>query len=505
MDRNDTYKLIRGLIPTGVEHTILNSRPLVESEEDVRSEMSNSREEFNGWFTNEVPDGIEEASSSQKPRKFDPLDGLAVQEQAGSTGIILWEGESRFVPGEPIVAILTFGSANVKTGDMHQVWIMRSDMSPREACSSGADEAVCGSCAFRPSVTPENPEDDPAQCYVSTYRMGGMYDAYKRGSYPKYDSDPDFYDALLKGGLIRWGAYGEPVLIPLKLVQHLTRLSSHWTGYTHAWKDDFADPFKNYFMASVNDEEEYYEAVGRGWRTFRVRGFDSPLLPGEKICPASIEFELSKGVEVECRDCLICGGLGGKGSGNIADIVHGSAKGRGIPSSDVPTAWKQSPSKWDPGSWEKSREALQKLDDMLGGSLLQAPDQSSQFMRPVEEPLSSVGKRLVKLRELLIKRRSAYAKKNAAFQSVQAELLQAETDADDERSNELKKKSEKLDKEIDRLRKAVDELTAKVDETKDLRRERFMQTRESLRTPLTLSQVDQIMTEASRPRRVPAE
>lgn len=502
MGRNETYRLVRGLLPVGVEHTILNARPLVEAEED---EIELSRTGFNGWFTNDPVEELEEAKQRErKIRGFDPLDGESVREQAGSSGIVLWEGESQFNPGKKVVAVLTFGSANTKTGDMHQVWIMLTDMSPLKACQTGEDQAVCGDCEFRPSVKTGDPKDDPASCYVSTYRMGPMWRSYKSGSYPQYSSDPEFYDALLKGGLVRWGSYGEPVLIPLDLVKHIIGLSSAWTGYTHAWDQEFAAPFKNYFMASVQNEDMYYDAVSKGWRTFRVRGFDAPLLPGESICPASIEFELSKGVDVECKDCLICGGLGGKGGGNIADIVHGTSRGRGVPASAVPVAWKQSAKKWDPDSWEKSRDALQKLDDLQGGRLLQGPEQHTSFMRPIPEPDFSIRRRIKNLRLGLTKKRAKYARAYGKYEKIQQDLIQAGVDGDDELVAKLSAEAEKLSKAIDSSQRAIDGLTAKVDETNELWRERFMQSQEeSLRTSLSPQQVDRILTEADL-RRTPA-
>ena len=63
-------------------------------------------------------------------------------------GYVLYQGPSR-LNGEPIVAIATMRTANVKTGNMVQTWILTAEVSPEQAVKTGADEAVCGSCPHR--------------------------------------------------------------------------------------------------------------------------------------------------------------------------------------------------------------------------------------------------------------------------------------------------------------------------------------------------------------------
>jgi hypothetical protein len=439
---------------------------------------------------------FEEFEEAEKFRKFDPLDGVAVRQQAGSNGIILWEGESKFVPGQDVVAILTFGSGNAKTGDIHQVWILVSDISPQKACQTGADRAVCGDCESRPGAVPKGEKRKQPKCYVQAWEgPRGVYESYVKGNYPYYSDDPEFYDKILKGGIIRWGAYGEPVLIPLEIVDHLSGppVSVAWTGYTHAWNKDFGNEYKDYFMASVNSEDQYYDAVAEGWRTFRVRGFEEDLLPGENICPGSVEFELGKGLQVQCKDCLVCGGLGGRGQGNIAVFTHGSTK-RGIPAADVPRAMKQTPKKWEPDTWDLSREALQKLDDARGGGLLQSPEQRTKFMRPsLEEPESRIGQRLIKLREKLVGARRKYAKSYEQYEKLQQQIIQAGLDGDDELEANLTAQADKIP--LDRLKRTLERVTQHTEETAALSRERLMQ-RESMKTTLSPHQVSQVLMEA---------
>jgi hypothetical protein len=56
------------------------------------------------------------------------------------------------IDGEPIVVIATGfkrSSANPKTGDMLQTWILRRDVAPFAAIHNGADASICGDCPLR--------------------------------------------------------------------------------------------------------------------------------------------------------------------------------------------------------------------------------------------------------------------------------------------------------------------------------------------------------------------
>ena len=70
---------------------------------------------------------------------------------ANMKNLILYDGPSA-IDGAPIVAILTGlanASRNTGTGDMLQVYILRSDMMPEAARHTGADAASCGTCSMR--------------------------------------------------------------------------------------------------------------------------------------------------------------------------------------------------------------------------------------------------------------------------------------------------------------------------------------------------------------------
>ena len=72
------------------------------------------------------------------------------------TSAIAWVGNSP-VDNAPIMLVLTGLSAlrgeqsdNGKTGPMVQSYIIRRDMTPIEAVTSGNDQSICGNCPLRP-------------------------------------------------------------------------------------------------------------------------------------------------------------------------------------------------------------------------------------------------------------------------------------------------------------------------------------------------------------------
>lgn len=226
---------------------------------------------------------------------------------------VVYEGPS-LLTGDPIVVIVTGmdgESANMKTGDVAQVWILRSDMSPTDAVLSGADEAICGDCKLRGEGR------FGRACYVTWWQAPmKIYQRYARGGYPTLT--PAAAAVQLVGEVLRLAAYGDPVAVPLKVWRHLLSTVRGWIAYTHQWA--VCDPaFARFCMASVDSEEEHARAIAAGWRTFRTRRATDPLLAREIVCPASEEF----GYRVTCEQCQLCRGKN-RPAKNIAIIAHGS-------------------------------------------------------------------------------------------------------------------------------------------------------------------------------------
>jgi len=236
--------------------------------------------------------------------------------------VVVYEGPSR-LDGAPIVAIVTGlrrPSNNPKTGRMAQLWIVRSDMSPLEAIDRRADYSICGDCKLR-----GNGAQDRA-CYVMVKNAPlAVYRAFKRGKYPTMD--PATVGAYLGASNlpIRFGAYGEPVALPVYVLNDLASGGARYTGYTHQWNaPHVARLYSHLLMASADTACEAATANANGWRTFRTRAADAPMLPGEIACPASDEMNH----RTTCADCALCDGSRGANDRrrNIAIIVHGSTK-----------------------------------------------------------------------------------------------------------------------------------------------------------------------------------
>lgn len=206
-----------------------------------------------------------------------------------------------------VAVIATLNSANAKTGNMVQVWILCSDIRPSDAVKSGADSRICGDCPAR-----------GGHCYVKVFQAPTqVYAGYKAGKYPYLPSDR--YNEVFSGRAIRLGAYGDPAFIPQTVIESLVSVADRWTGYTHQWRT--ADWLKPYVMASVDSPLERRMAHADGWRTFRT-SVDAVPLRGEILCPASKEA----GEKTSCIQCGLCNGAtDGDRRKSIMIPVHGSS------------------------------------------------------------------------------------------------------------------------------------------------------------------------------------
>lgn len=221
---------------------------------------------------------------------------------------VIHEGKSR-LDGGPVVVVATgldLSSDNPKTGAMVQTYILRPDLAPLDAIESGLDRSVCGDCVHR-----------LGSCYVNVGQgPTAVYAALRRGNYPALDPLP-----LARGLFVRLGTYGDPCAVPLRVWDRLLSGAADHSGYTHQWRKRFAQPYKRLLMASVDTEQERYEALALGWRTFRVKTPDEPRLAGEVVCPASAEA----GYRKTCAECLACDGSHGPGDrrASVVTDVHG--------------------------------------------------------------------------------------------------------------------------------------------------------------------------------------
>lgn len=226
-------------------------------------------------------------------------------------GYVVFEGASA-IDGAPIVVIATgFASktANGKTGDMIQTWIIRSDIAPHEAIKSGDDASVCGDCVHRPAMRAEVTArgEQFVPCYVKTFQAPlSVFSAYLRGIYPRATMAQIAH--LCAGRMVRIGSYGDPFAAPIELWEAMTSAAMGWTGYSHQWRKAPV-AWAKLVMASADTLQDMLDAHRAGFRTFRVTAKPFEHVKGaETVCPASKE----KGAKTDCATCRACMGTSGK-------------------------------------------------------------------------------------------------------------------------------------------------------------------------------------------------
>ena len=218
-------------------------------------------------------------------------------------GYILWEGLSKF-DNTPIVVIATLKTTNRKTGDMVQTWILPQDSHPGAGFWENSNQSICGDCCHLKDQS----------CYVNWGQAPtSIWQAYKRESYPKLNAEGIL---ALSGRRIRFGAAGDPAMAPASVWQMLAEFASEHTGYTHQWRQEWAQGLKPFVQASCDSFQDYLDASARGWKCFRVLRPGETKQAGEVHCQASSEM----GNKTDCARCHLCDGA----SANVVINVHGS-------------------------------------------------------------------------------------------------------------------------------------------------------------------------------------
>lgn len=236
-------------------------------------------------------------------------------------GYILYQGPSA-IDGKPIVVIATgfaTQSANGKTGDMIQTWIIRDNIAPHLAVKSGDDESICGQCIHRPArkAELEAKGEKHIRCYVKVWNAPlSVYNAFHRGIYPVASHDD--IAKLCEGRMVRFGSYGDPYAAPIALWRAMASKALGWTGYTHQWRTA-GTAWAKLVMASADSLTDMLDAHAKGYRTFRVTAKPFENVKGvEAICPASKE----KGARTDCATCRACMGTSGKAKVSIQIARH---------------------------------------------------------------------------------------------------------------------------------------------------------------------------------------
>ncbi len=247
------------------------------------------------------------------------------------SGVVIYRGPS-MLDGKPIVGIVTFKTANDKTGDMAQLSILRDDIRPDHANQLGLDKSICGACP----LAGISRKLEGRELLKSMENGGTGYTASGRDCYVMIHTAPlqiwtpdrtrlypDATDASLRSGIrgrsIRLGAYGDPVVLPLGILTQCVNASNGHTGYTHQWRDDRSQAYRGLVMASVESEQDASLAHSMGWRTFRVRRDSDSVMPNEVACPASPEG----GNRKQCATCKACSGMSREGQASVVIVGHG--------------------------------------------------------------------------------------------------------------------------------------------------------------------------------------
>lgn len=221
------------------------------------------------------------------------------------------------IDGQPYVAILTLKSSNRKTGNMAQVWILCENINPVEAVQTGKDATICGDCPHRRKQVYDVKRKKykwVRSCYVNVGQgPNSIWKAYKRGAYTELSyvgskdlpSNGEFYsiiESIIHDRRIRWGSYGDPSIINPQVVNLFNSYASGHTGYTHQWRNEFAQVFKGIFQASCDGFQDYLEATAHGWKTFTVV-HKKATIHYAKQCPATVENSVA-----QCATCKLCDG-----------------------------------------------------------------------------------------------------------------------------------------------------------------------------------------------------
>ena len=241
------------------------------------------------------------------------------------TSSVIYQGPS-VIDGSPIVVIAIVKSGNVKTGNMIQTHIIRSDIDPMLASKTGADFAICGNCKHRGTAhdKPAKKTAESRSCYVNLGQgPNQVFKAFIKGNYPQ--ATPEQTQAIGRARMVRLGTYGDPAAVPQAVWDNLLMHSDGHTGYTHQHHTNQPSAYTR-TMYSADTPDEATQAHSKGYRTFRVipvkqwhEHGKTTLMTNEILCPASKEA----GYKSTCNTCKLCSGSTIKAK-SIAIVAHGT-------------------------------------------------------------------------------------------------------------------------------------------------------------------------------------
>lgn len=190
-----------------------------------------------------------------------------------------------------IIVFASNETVNIKTGPGTQIWTLDINYHPVESRKNGNDKlAQCRGC----NLASNN------GCYVTPLPLIQLYKSWKNGNIPKIKMGDDAWYKLFYKQYVRFGAYGNPSCIPLRMVESISSMARSITGYFHDWhlmSPAKAKKYGKYFMASC-DENNYKKAQSLGLRTYTI---------SEKPVDNSVPCVYYRN-GITCNACSLCNG-----------------------------------------------------------------------------------------------------------------------------------------------------------------------------------------------------
>ena len=195
---------------------------------------------------------------------------------------------------EKTVTIATDNSDNPKTGKGIQVWILDARQHPHQSRTSGDDaDNQCKGC----------PLASYGGCYVGAFAIAGIYKAWQAGKYQPLEMGSKNWNKFFRGQYVRLGAYGNPSLLPITMIESISSLADRVTGYFHDWHlmaPERARSYGRFLMASC-ETKNWKDAQALGLRTFTTCTSESDVQGAGMQC-------LSDTHKTQCKDCGLCDG-----------------------------------------------------------------------------------------------------------------------------------------------------------------------------------------------------
>lgn len=219
-----------------------------------------------------------------------------------------------------VINVIKCQSSNNKKLGLYNLVIQTYHIGVEQFSNFRNDSSNCGNCSYSYNMN----NGVSGGCYTHKgYQYLGIRAMVKRLSTMNIKSfDKELFNAFVKYIsqydiiLCRFGAYGEPINLPIKVIERLIKVSNSHTGYTQQWNNPKYQKYSKYFMASTRGIFETKVANSLGFRAF-----ESSIEKASNIalCPASKKFT---GKKKTCVQCKACDGIANGKKNNIFIYKH---------------------------------------------------------------------------------------------------------------------------------------------------------------------------------------